>query len=152
MQEELIRKLMHEGGITKQMATSQTAEACYKVFMPDNAAALLNDAAETVKKMKTSYNEMFERLEHVAEIIESTRNPQLTDEKASNIVGLFASLLDIAVSSYKNSLGNTFGLEDATGREICGIIKDVSYIAYAYANNGACMDIINTMKEGTDNE
>ena len=102
--EDLIRRLMF-AGLTKQQATSTTANTLVRLFMPENGKMLIQEARQQVAeikahvdKLKGEYNELKGRLDSLSafQIAVSEAQEQhgpVTDEKARNIIALYGALL-----------------------------------------------------------
>ena len=104
MTNDMISRLM-SAGLTKQQATSVTAEALVNLFMPDDGKILLREAQGRVKEMEATvaslrkdYYEMKKRIEGVSNTLLSITQAQeqygvVTDPKAQNIVALYGALM-----------------------------------------------------------
>jgi glycyl-tRNA synthetase beta subunit len=129
MTDELIQKLM-QAGLTKAQATSMTAEKCLAAFMPDDCKVVIAEARRQVEEMKAVNKRMFDRLDDVVKTIELSRD-SVTDEKAKNIIGLYSALLNISLDKADEYNGFHKDLD------INSVIKELSYIMYAYAGGNA---------------
>lgn len=97
MTEDLIRRLMF-AGLTKQQATSTTANTLVRLFMPEDGKMLLQEARQQVDEMKAlvdklkgEYNELKGRLDSLSATLIAVSEAQeqhgtVTDEKARNIM------------------------------------------------------------------
>ena len=104
MTEDLIRRLM-AAGLTKQQASSVTAETLVKLFMPDDGKVLIREAQGQVAEMrqfvndlKKEYTDLKRKVEGLSDTLLAISEAQkehgvITDEKARNVVALYAALL-----------------------------------------------------------
>ena len=137
MTEDLIRRLML-AGLTKQQATSTTANTLVRLFMPEDGKILIQEARQQVDEMKAlvdklkgEYNELKGRLDSLSATLIAVSEAQeqhgaVTDEKARNIIALYGALLAMSQKAGADA-------EDA--------VRNASYILYAYLGGQARRDI-----------
>ena len=137
MTNEMISRLM-AAGLTKQQATSVTAEALVNLFMPDDGKILLREAQGRVKEMEATvaslrkdYYEMKKRIEGVSDTLLSITQAQeqygtITDPKAQNIVALYGALMS---------------MNEKKGVPAAESAASIGYIMYAYLGGQAKRDI-----------
>ena len=135
--EDLIRRLML-AGLTKQQATSTTANTLVRLFMPEDGKILIQEARQQVDEMKAlvdklkdEYNELKGRLDNLSSTLHAVSEAQkqhgsVTDEKARNIIALYGALLAMSQKAGADA-------EDA--------VRNASYILYAYLGGQARRDI-----------
>ena len=133
MTDELIRRLI-AAGLTKQQATSVTAETLVNLFMPDDGKMLIAEAQRqvseiqrTVNQLKIEFGDLKAKIAGVSDTLLAIAEAQkehgeVTDEKAKNLLALYGALL--------------------TMNEKCGAdgpesVHDASYVAYAYLGGQA---------------
>lgn len=108
MTKELVECLM-ANGLSKQMATSATAEAITNYYMSENGhAVLLDEAREQVKEMREivhdlrkQYTEIVRQMQEITGTLQGLKEAQeqygaITDEKARNAVALYMALISVA--------------------------------------------------------
>ena len=139
MTDELIRKLM-AAGLTKQQASSITAETITNLYMNDDGKILIAEAKRQVDQMKTVINDLeheyrmlkskiSEISDNLLNVIEAQKeHGTITDDKAKNIVALYASLLS---------------MNENMGADPNDSVKNASYILYAYLGGQAKREITN---------
>ena len=104
MTEDLIKRLML-AGLTKQQATSTTANTLVRLFMPEDGKMLLQEAKQQVAEMqalvdrlKDEYTNLQGKLDSLSATLIAVSEAQeqhgpVTDEKARNIIALYGALL-----------------------------------------------------------
>lgn len=122
--------LMREG-LTKQQAESKTAEVCAKVFMPEGAKVLLDEASRAVDRMYQELHKVENRYDELSDTILEIQKAQeeygvLTDEKAKNALALYGSIM---------ALNQKIHVDPNKSAESAG------YILYAYLGGQAKRDI-----------
>jgi polyhydroxyalkanoate synthesis regulator phasin len=144
MTEDLIKSLML-AGLTKQQATSTTANTLVRLFMPENGKMLIQEARQQVDeikalvdKLKGEYNELKGRLDNLSSTLHAVSEAQeqhgsVTDEKARNIIALYGALLAMSQKAGADA-------EDA--------VRNASYILYAYLGGQARRDITYVTDQG----
>ena len=87
MLEDLIRRLMF-AGLTKQQATSTTANTLVRLFMPEDGKMLLQEAKQQVDEMKSLVEKLKSEYTNLQE--SSTASPPLSSlsAKRSNSMAL----------------------------------------------------------------
>lgn len=137
MTEDLIKRLML-AGLTKQQATSTTANTLVRLFMPEDGKLLIQEARQQVDEMKAlvdklkgEYNDLKGRLDSLSSTLLAVSEAQeqhgaVTDERARNIIALYGALLAMSQKAGADA-------EDA--------VKNASYVLYAYLGGQARRDI-----------
>lgn len=137
MTNDMISRLM-TAGLTKQQATSVTAEALVDLFMPDDGKILIREAQGRVKEMETSvtslkkdYFELKRRIEGVSDTLLAITQAQeqygtVTDPKAQNIVALYGALMT---------------MNEKKGVPAAESAASIGYIMYAYLGGQAKRDV-----------
>ena len=99
MTDDLIRQLM-ASGLSKQQASSVTAETLVRLFMKEDGKILIAKAQRQVSEMQTlvnrlhaEYNELMHKISSVSDTLLAITEAQkehgeITDEKAKNVVAL----------------------------------------------------------------
>ena len=99
MTEELIRQLI-AAGLTKQQASSVTAETLTQLYMKDDGKILIAEAKRQVQEMrvllnnlKHDYHELKKEMKKVSDTLLALTEAQdnygeVTEEKAKNVVAL----------------------------------------------------------------
>lgn len=102
MTEDLIRRLI-AAGLTKQQASSVTAETLVNLFMPDDGKVLIREAQGQVAEMrqlvndlKKEYTDLKRKVEGLSDTLLAISEAQkehgvITDEKTRNVVALYAA-------------------------------------------------------------
>ena len=144
MTEDLIKRLML-AGLTKQQATSTTANTLVRLFMPEDGKMLLQEAKQQVAEMqalvdrlKDEYTNLQGKLDSLSSTLLAVSVAQeqhgaVTDEKARNIIALYGALLAMSQKAGADA-------EDA--------VRNVSYILYAYLGGQARRDITYVTDQG----
>ena len=137
MTEELVRQLMALG-LSKQQATSVTAETLVNQFMNDDGKLLMAEAKRQVDSMKNlvldlqrDYNDLKYRIDALSHALVAVTDAQeeygsVSDEKAKNIIALYGALLNMNEAAGANGEKSV----DAAG-----------YILYAYLGGQAKRDV-----------
>ena len=133
MTDELKERLM-EAGLTKQQASSATAETLVRLFMSDDGKILIHEAHQQVSEMQKlviklhhDYNTIMEKMGAVSDTILSITETQneygaITDEKAKNVVALYAALLN---------------MNEKAGADGSDAVRNASYVVYDYLGGQA---------------
>jgi polyhydroxyalkanoate synthesis regulator phasin len=144
MTEDLIKSLML-AGLTKQQATSTTANTLVRLFMPEDGKMLLQEAKQQVAEMqalvdrlKDEYTNLQGKLDSLSSTLLAVSEAQeqhgaVTDEKARNIIALYGALLAMSQKAGADA-------EDA--------VRNASYILYAYLGGQARRDITYVTDQG----
>ena len=144
MTEDLIKSLML-AGLTKQQATSTTANTLVRLFMPEDGKMLLQEARQQVAEMqalvdrlKDEYTNLQGKLDSLSATLIAVSEAQeqhgsVTDEKARNIIALYGALLAMSQKAGADA-------EDA--------VRNASYILYAYLGGQARRDITYVTDQG----
>ena len=140
MTEDLIRRLI-AAGLSKQQASSVTAETLVNLFMPDDGKMLIREAKgqvdemrQLVNNLRKEYAELKRKIEDLSDTLLAISEAQkehgvITDEKARNVVALYASLLTMSEKAGADA-------EDA--------VRNTGYVVYAYLGGQARRDITYT--------
>ena len=133
MTDDLIRRLI-AAGLSKQQASSVTAETLVNLFMPEDGKILLREARIQVEEMKRTvtalrleYEELKTKINQISETILAVVNAQkdfgdISDEKARNVIALYAALL---------------GMNQQAGAPGTEAVKNAGYVMYAYLGGQA---------------
>lgn len=133
MTEDLKERLL-AAGLTKQQASSATAETLVRLFMNDDGKILIHEARQQVSEMRElvlslrhDYNSVLEKMSTVSATILSITEAQseygtITDEKAKNVVALYAALLS---------------MNEKAGADGSDAVRNASYVVYAYLGGQA---------------
>lgn len=133
MTNDLKERLM-AAGLTKQQASSTTAETLVKLFMNDDGKILIREARQQVSEMRElvlrlrhDYDNVLEKMSAVSDTILSITEAQseygtITDEKAKNVVALYATLLS---------------MNEKAGADGSDTVRNASYVVYAYLGGQA---------------
>lgn len=140
MTDDLKERLM-AAGLTKQQASSATAETLVRLFMSDDGKILIREARQQVSEMQElvhglrhDYNSLLEKMNTVSATILSITEAQseygaITDEKAKNVVALYAALLS---------------MNEKAGADGSDAVRNASYVVYAYLGGQAKRQITYT--------
>ena len=140
MTDDLKERLM-AAGLTKQQASSATAETLVRLFMSDDGKILIREARQQVSEMQElvnglrhDYNKILEKMSTVSATILSITEAQseygaITDEKAKNVVALYAALLN---------------MNEKAGADGSDAVRNASYVVYAYLGGQAKRQITYT--------
>ncbi len=129
MTREMIERLM-AAGLSKQMASSATAEAITNYYMGENGqAALIKEAhqqvremRETVRELRSQYDDVVRQMQEVTGTLQGLKEAQeqygeITDDRARNAIALYLALISVAKKAGADG-------EDA--------VENAGYILYAY--------------------
>lgn len=137
MTDDLIRRLI-AAGLSKQQASSVTAEALVNLFMPDDGKMLIREAKNQVEEMKQivatlhmEYEDLKSKIDKISDTIMAVINAQkecgvVSDEKARNVIALYAALL---------------GMNERAGAPGIEAVKNAGYVMYAYLGGQAKREI-----------
>ena len=140
MTDDLKERLM-AAGLTKQQASSATAETLVRLFMSDDGNILIREARQQVSEMRElvlslrhDYNSVMEKMNAVSDTILSITEAQseygaITDEKAKNVMALYAALLSMNAKA---------------GADGSDAVRNASYVVYAYLGGQAKRQITYT--------
>jgi hypothetical protein len=133
MTDDLKERLI-AAGLTKQQATSATAETLVRLFMNDDGKILIHEAKQQVTEMRElvcrlqqDYYSLLEKMKSVSDTILSITEAQneygtITDNKAKTVLALYAALLS---------------MNEKAGAEGAEAVRDASYVVYAYLGGQA---------------
>ena len=137
MTDDLIRRLV-SAGLTKQQASSVTAETLVRLFMPDDGKLLIREAQlqveemkQTVSSLRTEYEGLKRKISDVSETIMAVidaqkKSGEVSDEKARNVIALYAALL---------------GMNERAGAPAVEAVKNAGYVMYAFLGGQAKREI-----------
>ena len=140
MTEDLMRLLM-SAGLTKQQATSVTAETAVRTLMREDGKALIKEAQLQVAEMrsvvndlKKEYNEVKKKLDAVSGTLGALAEAKdtygdVSDEKAKNVVALYAALLS---------------MNEKAGASAEDSVRNAGYVVYAYLGGQAKREVTYT--------
>ena len=140
MTDDLIRRLI-AAGLTKQQASSTTAETLVRLFMPEDGKMLIREAKQqvtemqaTVAALRSEYNDLTGKIKQLSDnvlaVIEAQKEfGSITDEKARNAVALYSALL---------------GMNQRAGADGTEAVRNAGYVMYAYLGGQARRDITYT--------
>ncbi len=140
MTDDLIRRLI-AAGLTKQQASSATAETLVRLFMPEDGKMLVREARQQVEEMRATVNSLQKEYEalsakikqlsdNVMAAIEAQKEfGSITDEKARNAIALYSALL---------------GMNQRAGADGTEAVRNAGYVMYAYLGGQARRDITYT--------
>lgn len=147
MTEELIRQLIAIG-LTKTQARSVVAEKITNFYMNDDGNTLIAEAKRQVEEMKAQvdslkldYQALKHSIEQVSSAILAVQEAQInfgaiTDERAKNVVALYAALLS---------------MNQKAGASPSESVTNAGYTMYAFLGGQAKREI-SYSKEPTHNE
>ena len=137
MTDDLIRQLM-ASGLSKQQASSVTAETLVRLFMKEDGKILIAEAQRQVSEMQTlvnrlhaEYNELMHKISSVSDTLLAITEAQkehgeITDEKAKNVVALYGALLT---------------MNEHAGADANDSVRNTGYVVYAYLGGQAKREI-----------
>ena len=129
----MIQQLM-AAGLSKQQATSATAETMIKLFMNEDEKTLIREAERQVSEMKElvynlkqEYYGLIEKIESVSKTVDAIVDVQeqygaVTEDKAKNLIALYGTLLS---------------MNEKAGADGNDAVKNAGYITYAYLGGQA---------------
>ncbi len=137
MTDELIRKLML-AGLTKQQATSVTAETITNLYMNEDSKILIAEAKRQIDEMqkilnslKADYFSLKSHIDAISDNILAVMAAQkefgtITDEKAQNVVALYSAILS---------------MNEKRGVDPTEAVKNASFVLYAFLGGQAKREI-----------
>ena len=137
MTDDLIRQLM-ASGLSKQQASSVTAETLVRLFMKEDGKLLIAEAQRQVSEMQAlvsrlhaEYNELMQKISSVSDTLLAITEAQkehgeVTDEKAKNVVALYGALLS---------------MNEHAGADATDSVRNAGYVVYAYLGGQAKREI-----------
>ena len=137
MTDDLIRQLM-AAGLSKQQATSVTAETLTRLYMNDDGKILIQEARRQVSemqnlvnKLRQEYDGLKQKIGEVSDTLLAITDAQkehgeITDDRAKNIVALYGALLT---------------MNDQAGAEPSESVRNAGYVVYAYLGGQAKREI-----------
>ena len=142
MTDDLIRRLI-AAGLTKQQASSTTAETLVRLFMPEDGKMLIREAKQqvaemqaTVEALRKEYDDLSVKIKQISDNVLAAIDAQkefgsITDEKARNAIALYSALL---------------GMNQRAGADGMEAVRNAGYIMYAYLGGQARRDITYTQE------
>ena len=142
MTDDLIRRLI-TAGLTKQQASSTTAETLVRLFMPEDGKMLIREAKQqvaemqaTVEALRKEYDDLSAKIKQISDNVLAAIDAQkefgsITDEKARNAIALYSALL---------------GMNQRAGADGMEAVRNAGYIMYAYLGGQARRDITYTQE------
>ncbi len=133
--------MLIEQGLTRQQASSRTTEKVVEILTRNNNEALLNEAEHYVSDMRLvveslrgDYERLLEKIDGLSDAVQSISDAQkeygeLTDEKAKNLVTLYAALLSMNLKA---------------GADPNESVKNAGYVLYAFLGGQARREITYT--------
>jgi len=140
MTDDLVRQLM-AAGLSKQQASSVTAETLVRLFMREDGKILIKEAQRQVTEMqalvdglKAEYDGLLQQFRQLSETLLSVTEAQkehgsITDDRAKNVVALYGALLSI---------------NERAGAEPADAVRNAGYVVYAYLGGQAKREITYT--------
>ena len=140
MTDDLIRRLM-AAGLSKQQASSVTADTLVRLFMQDDGKILIKEAQRQVSEMqelvadlKAEYNELKQKISAVSDSLLAITEAQkdhgsITEDRAKNLVALYGALLD---------------MNEKAGAEPTDAVRNAGYVVYAYLGGQAKREVTYT--------
>lgn len=137
LSDELIRKLML-AGLTKQQATSVTAETITNLYMDEDSKILIDEAKHQVDEMqatlnalKTDYYALKGHIDAMSDNILAVIEAQkefgtITDEKARNVIALYSAIM---------------AMNEKRGVDPTEAVKNASFVLYAFLGGQAKREI-----------
>lgn len=137
MTDDLIRQLI-AAGLTKQQASSVTAETLVRLFMNDDGKILIKEAQRQVSEMqklvndlKTEYESLVQKISAVSDTLLAITEAQkehgeITDDRAKNVVALYGALLS---------------MNERAGADATDSVRNAGYVVYAYLGGQAKREI-----------
>ena len=140
MTDDLVRQLM-AAGLSKQQASSVTAETLVRLFMKEDGKILIKEAQRQVTEMqalvdglKAEYDGLMRQFHELSETLLSVAEAQkehgsITDDRAKNVVALYGALL---------------AMNERAGAEPSDAVRNAGYVVYAYLGGQAKREITYT--------
>ena len=140
MTDDLVRQLM-AAGLSKQQASSVTAETLVRLFMKEDGKILIKEAQRQVTEMqalvdglKAEYDGLIQQFHELSETLLSVAEAQkehgsITDDRAKNVVALYGALLS---------------MNEHAGAEPADAVRNAGYVVYAYLGGQAKREITYT--------
>lgn len=137
MTAELIRQLM-AAGLTKQQATSVTAETLTNLYMNEDGKMLIAEAHRQVSEMdkmvrtlRSDYEYLKKQIESITGTLSAITKAQeeygsVSDDKAKDVIALYAALLH---------------MNEKAGADPSKSVENASYTIYAYLGGQARRDV-----------
>lgn len=142
MTDDLIRQLM-AAGLTKQQASSVTADTLVRLFMQDDGKILIKEAQRQVSEMqelvadlKAEYNELKQKISAVSDSLLAITEAQkdhgsITEDRAKNLVALYGALLS---------------MNEKAGADPTDAVRNAGYVVYAYLGGQAKREVTYTVE------
>ena len=141
MTNDMVQQLM-SAGLTKQQATSVTAETLVRLFMKEDGKMLIAEAQRQVSEMqkiitdlRADYESLKRKIGEISSILTGIKEAEdkygeISDAKAMNVVALYGSLLE---------------MNEKAGADPADSVRNAGYVVYAYLGGQAKREI-NTMQ------
>ena len=141
MTDDLVRQLM-AAGLSKQQASSVTAETLVRLFMKEDGKILIKEAQRQVTEMqalvdglKAEYDGLMQQFHELSETLLSVTEAQkehgsITDDRVKNVVALYGALLS---------------MNERAGAEPADAVRNAGYVVYAYLGGQAKREITYTV-------
>lgn len=133
MTDDLIKQLI-AAGLTKQQASSVTAETLVRLFMKEDGKILIKEAQRQVSemqvlvdKLKVEYKDLTQKISAVSDTLLAITEAQkehgeVSDDRAKNVVALYGALLS---------------MNERIGAEATDSVRSAGYIVYAFLGGQA---------------
>ncbi len=137
MTELIIQNLM-SAGLTRQQATSKTAEILMDTLMPEDGKLMIAEARGRVKEMesvvyslKKEFNALQYKIEEIGKTLVAISEAQseygkINEEKARTVIAMYGALLNMNSKYCKDGLQ---------------VIENAGYVTYAYLGGQARREI-----------
>lgn len=137
MTQDMIRQLM-QAGLTKQQASSVTADTIVRLLMPEDGKVLIQEAKGQVEEMKQilsatrrEYYDLVQKMKEISDTITAVVEAQkkygtVDDDKARNVIALYGALLE---------------MNEKAGAPGSDSVKNAGYVLYAYLGGQAKRDV-----------
>lgn len=135
---EQMKEQLMAAGLSKQQATSATAEAVVNYLMNEDEKVLIQEAKNQVAEMeklvyalRAEYSQLKQKIDSVAGVILDIAKAQeehgaFTDEKAKNAVALYGAIIN---------------MNDRAGARGTDSVNNAGYVTYAYLGGQARREI-----------
>ena len=135
---ELMRNQLLALGLSKQQATSSTADIIINHLIPDDGKLLIQEAKnqvaemqEIIKSLRIEFSSLKMKIDAVAGVLLDIAKAQeehgvLTDDKARNAVTLYASIIN---------------MNERAGAKGADSVNNAGYVTYAFLGGQAKRDV-----------
>lgn len=137
MTDDLVKQLI-AAGLTKQQATSVTAETLTQLFMKEDGKLLIKEAHRQVTEMqallddlKSEYDGLILKINSISETLlavfkSQKEHGEIKDSRAKDVVALYGALLS---------------MNEYAGADANDSIRNAGYVVYAYLGGQAKREI-----------